>query len=114
MQQLLQRGVWYSESTLIASAQIGGGRMRRREFVRFVGGVSLAWPLAAYPQSATMPVIGFLDPRSPDAIPKLLRAFLEGLKETGDAEGENVAVEYRWAEDQIDQLPGLVADLVQR
>jgi putative ABC transport system substrate-binding protein len=61
-----------------------------------------------------MPVIGFLDPRSPDAIPKLLRAFLEGLKETGHAEGENVAVEYRWAEDQIDQLPGLAADIVRR
>jgi putative tryptophan/tyrosine transport system substrate-binding protein len=88
--------------------------MRRREFVRFVGGVSLAWPLAAYPQSATMPVIGFLDPRSPQVIPKLLRAFLEGLKETGHAEGENVAVEYRWAEDQTDQLPGLAADLVRR
>jgi putative tryptophan/tyrosine transport system substrate-binding protein len=88
--------------------------MRRREFVKFVGVVSLAWPLAAYPQSATMPVIGFLDPRSPEAIPKLLRAFLEGLRETGHAEGENVAVEYRWAEDQIDQLPALAADLVRR
>jgi putative ABC transport system substrate-binding protein len=88
--------------------------MRRREFFRFVGGVALAWPLTAYPQSAAMPVIGFLDPRSPDAVPKLLRGFLEGLKETGHAEGENVAVEYRWAEDQIDQLPALAADLVRR
>src|SRR5262249_165349 len=76
--------------------------------------VSLAWPLAAYPQSARIPVIGFLDPRSPDVIPKLLHAFREGLKETGHAEGENVTVEYRWAENQIDQLPALAADLVRR
>jgi putative ABC transport system substrate-binding protein len=61
-----------------------------------------------------MPVIGFLDPRSPKVIPKLLRAFHDGLKETGHAEGENVTVEYRWAEDQIDQLPALAADLVRR
>jgi putative tryptophan/tyrosine transport system substrate-binding protein len=86
--------------------------MRRREFVSLI--VSLVWPLAAYPQSASMPVIGFLDPRSPNVIPKLLRAFREGLKETGHAEGENVSVEYRWAEDQIDQLPTLAADLVRR
>jgi len=83
--------------------------MRRREFVTLV--VSVACPLAAYPQSARIPVIGFLDPRSPNLIPKLLQAFREGLKETGHAEGENVTVEYRWAEDQIDQLPTLAADL---
>jgi putative ABC transport system substrate-binding protein len=59
-------------------------------------------------------VIGFLDPRSPDVIPKLLHAFREGLKETGHAEGENVTVEYRWAENQIDQLPALAADLVRQ
>jgi len=76
--------------------------------------MNLLWPLAAYPQSASMPVIGFLDPRSPNVIPKLLRAFREGLKETAHAEGENVSVEYRWAEDQTDQLPTLAADLVRR
>jgi putative ABC transport system substrate-binding protein len=87
--------------------------MRRREFVTlFV--VSLAWPFPAYPQSARRPVIGFLDPRSPNVIPKLLRAFRDGLKETGHAEEDNVTVEYRWADDQIDQLPGLAADLVRR
>ena len=86
--------------------------MRRREFVSLV--MSLVWPLAAHPQSARMPVIGFLDPRSPNVIPKLLRAFREGLKETGHAEGENVSVEYCWAEDQIYQLPTLAADLVRR
>jgi putative ABC transport system substrate-binding protein len=87
--------------------------MRRREFLTIVF-VSLAWPLAAYPQSARIPVIGFLDPRSPDVIPKLLHAFREGLKETGYAEGENVTIEYRWAESQIDRLPALAADLVRR
>src|SRR5215475_7044621 len=86
--------------------------MRRREFVSLA--MSLVWPLAAYPQSASMPVIGFLDPRSPNVIPKLLRAFREGLKETAHAEGENVSVEYRWAEDQIDQLPTFAGDLVRR
>ena len=86
--------------------------MRRREFVTLV--VNLAWPLAAHPQSATMPVIGFLDPRAAHVIPKLLRAFREGLKETNHVEGENVTVEYRWAEDQNDRLPGLAADLVRR
>src|SRR5262249_56993240 len=84
-----------------------------REFVALVV-VGLAWPLAAYPQSGRIAVIGFLDPRSPSTIPKLLRAFREGLKETGHVEGENVTVEYRWAEDQIDQLPTLAADLVRR
>jgi putative ABC transport system substrate-binding protein len=61
-----------------------------------------------------MPVIGFLDPRSSDAIPDLLRAFRQGLKETGHTEGENVAVEYRWAENQNDRLPALAADLARR
>ena len=89
--------------------------MRRREFIATLGsGAAIAWPLAAFPQSARIPVIGFLDPRSPNVIPRLLRAFREGLKETGQAEGENVTVEYRWAEDQIDQLPALAADLVRR
>jgi ABC-type uncharacterized transport system substrate-binding protein len=88
--------------------------MRRREFITLLGGVTLPFPPSARAQKTTMPVIGFLDPRSPDAIPKLLRAFREGLKETGHAEGENVTVEYRWAEDQFDQLPALAADLVRR
>ena len=61
-----------------------------------------------------MPVIGFLDPASPDAFADRLRAFRQGLKDTGYVEGENVAIEYRWAEDQIDRLPALAADLVRR
>ena len=87
--------------------------MKRREFITLVGSMSVAWPLVAYPQ-ATMPVIGFLDPRSPDAIPNLPHAFREGLQESGYTEGKNVTVEYRWAKDQNNQLPALAADLVRR
>jgi putative tryptophan/tyrosine transport system substrate-binding protein len=87
--------------------------MRRREFIRLIGGVT-AWPLVAHAQQPTMPVIGYLDPRSPDAISERLRAFREGLKETGYVVGENVGIEYRWAENQLDRLPMLAADLVRR
>ena len=87
--------------------------MRRREFIRLIGGVT-AWPLVAHAQQPTMPVIGYLDPRSPDAISERLRALREGLKETGYVVGENVGIEYRWAENQLDRLPMLAADLVRR
>jgi putative ABC transport system substrate-binding protein len=88
--------------------------MRRRDFISLVGGSAVAWPLAARAQQPTMPVIGFLDARSPDGMTDRLRGFREGLKESGYVERENVAIEYRWAENQLDRLPELTAELVRR
>ena len=88
--------------------------MQRREFITLLGSVAAALPLAAQAQQAAMPLIGWLDSGSPAGMTANLAAFHKGLGETGYIEGQNVAIEYRWAEVDYNRLPALAADLVRR
>ena len=91
-----------------------GADMRRRDFLRLLGGTAAAWPVVARAQQTALPVIGFMGSESPDLYADRLRAFRQGLKETGFVEGQNVAVEFRWAQGQYDRYPEFAAALVRR
>jgi len=88
--------------------------MRRREFITPIGDAAAMWPLAAFAQQMPIPVVGYLSAGTPEQGESRAATFRRGLQESGHVVGQNVAIEYRWAEEQTDRLPALAADLVKR
>ena len=88
--------------------------MRRRKFISLLGGTTIGWPLVARAQQASLPVVGFLNSASARGYASMAAAFKQGLKESGYADGQNVTIEYRWADDNNERLPAFAADLASR
>src|SRR5437016_12190140 len=88
--------------------------MQRREFITLLGSATAVWPLTAHAQQPAVPVIGYLESKVAAAVSHQIEAFRRGLNEAGFVEGRNVTIEFRWAEDHLDRLPALAADLVRR
>src|SRR5580692_3351865 len=91
-----------------------GADMRRREFLGVVGGTAASWPIASRAQQPALPVIGFLNSASPAQYARMVTAFRQGLNDAGYVDGQNVEIEFRWADGQYDRLPALAADLFRR
>src|SRR6266404_1440022 len=89
-------------------------KLERREFITLLGGAAVAWPLVARAQQPTMPVIGYLHSASPEPYSPMVAAFRQGLAEAGYVDGQDVTIDYRWAEGQFNRLPALAAELVAR
>src|SRR5262249_20356258 len=105
---------WSRRAVASPTARRRGDRMKRREFITLLCGAASACPLAARAQQSTMPVVGFLSVAVPADRAYLFTAFRHRLRDASHVEGQNVVIEYRWAQDQADRLPDLAADLVRR